>query len=157
MASRCQLFPFLVLYPPFSLLLSSDTHPKTRHQFLREVVDHECDCEKDKTHHDEGAVMRAPADHLAHFLRDDSGHCVDGLKNGAQSLGEIRNRDPIPGAKENHRRLASHPAEPKQDCRNNSRERCRHQHARDRLQPIRAQRVGSFFESARNVAERVFR
>ena len=78
------------------------------------------------------------------------------LKKSTEPLGEIGNRDPISGAKQNHHRLANHPAEPKQDCRNNSRERCRHQHARDCLQPIRAQRVGSFFESARNVAERVF-
>src|SRR5476651_377774 len=83
-------------------IILSDAHPVTSDKLLCEVIDRERDREKNKTHHEERAVMRAPAHHLAHFLRDDSSHRVDGLKNGAQSLCEIRNRDPVSRAKQDY-------------------------------------------------------
>src|SRR5436190_1087921 len=56
---------------------------------------------------DEGRpVMRAAAHDFAHLLRDDARHRMDGLKDRAQPLREIRDRDSVPGAKKNDHRFA---------------------------------------------------
>ena len=98
----------------------TDAHPISRDQSLREIVDPQSQNKKNEPDHEESAVMNAAAHNLPHFLGDDAGHGVHRLKERAEALGEIRNRDPIPGAEQNHHRLADDAAESKQDGGNNS-------------------------------------
>ena len=48
------------------------------------------------------------------------GHGVDRLEESAESLAEIRNRNAVSGAEQNHHRLANHPTESQQNGGNNS-------------------------------------
>src|SRR5881392_1028492 len=74
----------------FVLRHSSFAHPKTRDELLREIINSQGDRKQHQPHHEERAVMSAAAHDFAHLLRDDAGHRVDGLKDRAQSLREIR-------------------------------------------------------------------
>ena len=82
--------------------------------------------------------MRAAAHDFAHLLRDDSSHRVDRLENRADPLREIRDRDPVSGAKQNDHGFADDAAKTKQDGGHNSRERRGHDDARDSLESVRA-------------------
>src|SRR5436190_12872851 len=134
-------------------IMSSNAHPVTSDQFLREVIDAERNGEKHQAYHEKGTVMRAPAHHFAHFLRDDSRHGVDRLKDRAETLAKIRNCDPIPGAKEHDHGFADDTAEPEEDRGDDAGERRRDQDTRDGLEPVRTQRVGGLLETARDVTQ----
>ena len=81
----------------------------------------ESDREQHEAHHEQRAVMDAAANHLAHFLRDDSRHGVHRLEKCAESLCEIRNGDPVSGAEQHHHRFSDDAAEPEQHCRDDPR------------------------------------
>src|SRR5204862_6678422 len=102
---------------------SSNAHPVAGDKFLREIIDPERNGEEDKAHHEKGPVMRTAADDLTHFLRDDSGHRVHGLKDRSQSLGEIWNRDPVSGAQKNDHGFADDATQPEKYRRDDAGER----------------------------------
>src|SRR5664279_1581973 len=146
----------LFRHSSFELRHSSNAHPVTVDKFLREIIYPERDGEKYQAHHEKRAVMRTPAHHLPHFLRDDSGHRVDRLKDRAQALGEIWNRDPVSGAEQDDHGFADDASQPKKYRRDDAGQRSRYEHTADRLEPVCAERVGRFLESARDVAQGVF-
>src|ERR1700682_4459062 len=122
-------------------IISSNAHPVTSDKFLREVIDPERDGKEHKAHHEKRSVMRAPAHHFAHFLRDDSGHRVHGLKDRSQALSEIWNRDPVSGAEQDNHGFADDAAKPEEHGGDDARERRRYEDARDGLEPVGAERV----------------
>src|SRR4051812_1856689 len=97
----CCFFPFSILHPPSSLE-SSNAHSETGDELLGQIINSKRDREKHQSDHEQSSVVSAPTYDLAHLLRDNSGHGVDGLKNSAKSLGEIRNRNPVSRAEEDH-------------------------------------------------------
>ena len=105
---------------------------------LREPIDPKRDRKQHEPHHEEGAVMGAAADHFAHLLRDDARHRVDGLKDCAETLREIGDSDPVSSTQKNDHRLTDHASETEQDRGHDSGKRCGHDHAPDRLKPVRA-------------------
>src|SRR5215469_15393259 len=78
----------------------SDVHAVTHDELLRAIVDGEGDRKQHKPHHEQRSVVDAAANDFAHFLCNDSGHSVNGLEKCAESLREIRNSDPVSGAKQ---------------------------------------------------------
>src|SRR5262249_21360955 len=98
----------------------ADAHPVTRDQALREIVDSEREHKENETDHEQRAIMNTASHDFAHFLRDDSGHGVDRLEKCAEPLSEIRDRDAVSRAKQNHHRLADYATETEQDRGNNS-------------------------------------
>src|ERR1700730_5026513 len=97
-----------------SALISTNAHPVTTDNFLREIIDAQGEDEEDKANHEECTIMNAAAHYLAHFLRDNSRHGVDRLEKCAQTLSEIGNGDAIPSAKQDHHRLANDAAQTEQ-------------------------------------------
>src|SRR4051794_17358587 len=100
---------------------STNAHSETGDELLGEIINSQRNREKHQSDHEKSPVMSAPTHHLAHLLRDNSGHGVDGLKNSAEALGEIRNRNPVSGAEQDHHRFADDPAESEEDGGNNPR------------------------------------
>src|SRR5712664_944972 len=103
-------------------IMSTDAHSVTRDQSLREIVDPKSERKKNEADHEESAVVNAAAHYFAHFLRDDAGHGVHRLKERAETLGEIGDRDPVSGAQQNHHGLANDATEPEQNRRDDSRQ-----------------------------------
>ena len=79
-----------------------------------------------------------------------------GWKIAPEALREIRNRDPISRAEQDDHGLADDTAQPEQNRGDDARQRRGDEDARDGLQPIRAERVGCFLETARDIAQRIF-
>src|SRR5438874_1855785 len=79
-------------------IISTDTHPVTRDQSLREIVDPKSQHKENESDHEKSPIMDAATHYFAHFLRDDAGHSVHRLEKRAEALGKIRDRDPISGA-----------------------------------------------------------
>src|SRR5262245_26308908 len=80
----------------------SNAHTVAQHELLRAVVDGESNREQHKANHEQRPVVNTPANHLAHFLRYDSRHGMDRLKESAQPLSEIGNGNPVSGAEQHH-------------------------------------------------------
>src|SRR5262249_9872005 len=134
----------------------SNAHAVAKNELLRAIVDGERDREQHEAHHEQRAIVNATANHLTHLLRDNSGHGMHRLEKGAESLREIRNGDPVSGAEQHHHGFSNDATEPQQNCRYDPRQRCRHEYTQNRLKTVRTERVGSFFETARHIAKRVF-
>jgi len=100
--------------------------------------------------------MNAVPHHLAHFLRDNTGHGVDRLEKRPKSFREIGNLDPIPGAEQHHHCLTNDAAKAEQNGGDNAGKGRRHEHASDRLQAIRAQRIRGFLETAGHIPQGIF-
>src|SRR5436190_1879170 len=78
-----------------AFVILPNAHPKLRDESLRKPIDPKRDRKQHQPHHEERAIMGAAADHFAHLLRDDARHRVNGLKDCAETLGEIGNSDPV--------------------------------------------------------------
>src|SRR4030095_12938091 len=134
----------------------ANAHAVAHDELLRAVVDGERDCKQHQAYHEHRTVVNAAANHLAHFLRNDSCHGVQWLEKCAEPLCEIRNGNSVSGTEEHHHRFSDHATEPEQNCRNNARQSRRHEDAHDRLKSMRAQGVRSFLKPPRHIAQRVF-
>src|SRR5688500_15741718 len=101
-------------------IISPDAHPVTGDKFLRQIIDSESDGEKNQADHKKSAVMGAPAHDFAHFLRDDSSHGMDRLKDRAQPLGEIGNGNPVSGTEKHDHGFTDDAAQPEEDSRDDT-------------------------------------
>src|SRR5436190_782331 len=86
----------------------------TGDDFLSEIIDPEREKKKDKADHEQGAVMNASANDLSHILRDNAGHGMNGLKECAETFGEIGDCDPVPGAEQHDHGFADDTTEAEQ-------------------------------------------
>src|SRR4030095_16741851 len=135
----------------------TDTHAVTSDELLSAIIDREGDREEDKPYHEEGAIVNAAPNYFAHFLGNNSGHGVHRLEKSAEPLSEIRNCYPVSSTEQDDHRLANYATKPQQNRRYDSGKRRGHEHAHNRLEAIRAERIGSFLEAARHVTKRIFR
>src|SRR5207237_6863791 len=99
----------------------TDAHSVPGNKFLGEIIDPKGECEQYQADHEERPIMDAPARYFAHFLCNDPGHGVDGLKEGTKALAEIGNSNAITSAKQHHHSLANDTTKPEQHGGENSR------------------------------------